>query len=65
MKEIEIPGQAVGWLWQKMKDADGVIGRHRVSIRYKDRDLEGKRVRRLAAEEESRTIGVEVNGVGG
>ncbi|KAF8423646.1 tyrosine phosphatase family-domain-containing protein [Tirmania nivea] len=65
VEEIEIPEQTVGWLWQKMKDADGVIGRHRVGIRYKDKDLEGKRVKRLAAEEESRTIGIKVNGVGG
>ena len=64
VEEVEIPEQTVGWLWQKMKDADGVIGKHRVSIRYKDRDLEGKRMRRLVAEEESRTVGVEVNGVG-
>ncbi|RPB18468.1 hypothetical protein L211DRAFT_796665 [Terfezia boudieri ATCC MYA-4762] len=65
VEEIEIPGQTVGWLWQKMKDAEGVIGRHRIGIRYKDRDLEGKRMRRLATEEESSTVGVEVNGVGG
>jgi len=61
VEEIRIPEQAVGWLWQKVKDADGVIGRHRVGIRYKDRDLEGKRMRRLAIEESR----VEMNGVGG
>lgn len=64
VEEIEIPEQAVEWLWQGMKDNDSVIGRHRVGIKYMDKDLEARRMRRLAREEDSRANGTEINGMG-
>ena len=63
VEEVEIPEQAVEWLWQGMKDSDGVIGRHRVGIRYKNKELDAKRMRRLAKGDEGRIInGIEANG---
>ena len=47
MGEVEIPQQSVEWLWYGVKDVDGIIGRHRVGIRYMDLDLEAKRMKRL------------------
>ena len=58
MGEIEIPKQPVGWLWYGIKDVDGIIGRHRVCIRYMDLDLEAKRMKRLEREEEGRMDGL-------
>lgn len=52
MAEVEIPQQSVEWLWYGVKDVDGIIGRHRVGIRYMDFDLEEKRMKRLEREEE-------------
>ncbi|KAF8477431.1 tyrosine phosphatase family-domain-containing protein [Kalaharituber pfeilii] len=67
IEEIEIPEKSVEWLWQGMKDSEGVIGRHRVGVRYKNSELEKRRIRRLAREEEGRsngTLQVELNGSG-
>jgi len=65
VEEVEIPERPVGWLWQGMKDGDGIIGRHRVGIRYKNYNLETKRRGRLMREEESRTDELgDVNGIG-
>ena len=57
MEEVEIPKQSVEWLWFGIKDVDGIIGRHRVCIRYMDLDLEEKRMKRLEREEEGHMDG--------
>ena len=58
MEEIVIPDSPVEWLWQGMKDSEGVIGRHRVGVRYQNNELEKRRMKRIARESEGRTNGV-------
>ena len=57
MEEIEVPKQSVEWLWYGVKDVDGVVGRHRVGIKYMDPGLEARRIKRLEREEEGRMDG--------
>lgn len=63
IEEICIPVETPPWLWQGMKDEDGVIGPHRFRIKYLDSNLERKRTQRLVVEAQEHQNGTNHTGM--